>query len=79
MLMTIETLLQSDLRREFEKVARAAKKNPAHELAELMAEYVERKTDITLYNAISAETQLSDYDEDESVELVRAYRNSLQK
>lgn len=77
--MTIETLLQSDLRREFEKAARAAQKNPADELAELMAEYVERETDITLYNAISAETRLSDYDEDDSVELVRTYRNSLQK
>ncbi len=79
MFMTIETLLQSDLRREFEKAARAAQKNPADELAELMAEYVERETDITLYNAISAETRLSDYDEDDSVELVRTYRNSLQK
>ena len=79
MFMTIETLLQSNLRREFEKAARTAKKNPADELAELMAEYIERETDIALYKAISAETQLSNYDEDDSVELVRTYRNSLQK
>ena len=50
--MTIEVLLQSNLRREFEKAARAARKNPADELAEFMAEYIESQMDGELFDAI---------------------------
>lgn len=77
--MTIEALLQSDLRREFEKAARAAKKDPADELAELMAEYIESQADGELFDAIQRESNPHGYTEDDAVEIVRKARREMQK
>lgn len=57
--MTLEVLLQSNLRREFEAVARSSKQKPAEVLAELMAEYIESQSDTKLFDAIEREGRKS--------------------
>ena len=77
--MTIEALLQSDLRREFEKAVRAVKKNPADELAVFMSEYIESQFDGELFDAVQRESNPHGYTEDDAVELVRKARREMQK
>ena len=77
--MTIEALLQSNLLREFEKAARAARKEPADELAELMAEYIESETDGELFDSIQRESNPHGYTEDDAVGIVREARRKMQK
>jgi hypothetical protein len=72
--MTIESLLQSNLRREFEAAARSSKQKPAEVLAQLMAEFIESQNDTQLFDAIEREGRKSGYTEDDAVELIRAYR-----
>jgi hypothetical protein len=77
--MTIEALLKTDLCREFEKTARAAKDDPAKELAEFMAEYIESKIDGLLFDEMQREGEKSGYTEDDAVELVRRMRREMQQ
>jgi hypothetical protein len=72
--MTLESLLQSHLRQEFEAAARSARQQPADVLAELMAGYIESQTDTKLFDAIEREGRKSGYSEDDAVELVQEYR-----
>ena len=76
--MTLETVIKSELGREFEKAAHSLKRQPADVLTELMAEYIETEADVTLDTAI-ADSITQDYAEDNAVEIVRAYRRLQQK
>jgi hypothetical protein len=75
--MTIEALLQSKLRREFEAAARSSKQQPAEVLAQLMAEFIESQSDTKLFDAIEREGRKSGYTEEDAVDLVRAYRKQV--
>jgi hypothetical protein len=75
--MTIESLLQSNLRREFEAAARSSKQKPAEVLAQLTAEFIESQKDAKLFDAIEREARKSGYSEDDAVDLVRAYRQQV--
>jgi len=76
--MTLETVIKSELGREFEKAARSLKRQPADVLTELMAEYIETEIDVSLDTAI-ADSIAQDYTEADAVEIVRAYRRLPQK
>lgn len=75
--MTIEALLQSSLRREFEAAARSSKQKPVDVLAKLMAEFIESQGDSKLFDAIEREGHKSGYTEDDAVDLVRTYRQQF--
>ena len=75
--MTIESLLQSNLRREFEAAARSSKQKPVDVLAQLMAEFIESQSDSKLFDAIEREGRKSGYTEDDAVDLVRSYRQQF--
>lgn len=77
--MTLESLLHSHLRHEFEAAARSAKQQPGDVLAELMAEYIESQSDTELFDAIEREGRRSGFSEDDAVELVRAYRQRFRE
>lgn len=72
--MTLETIVKSELGKEFESAARSLKKRPADWLAELMTEAIEIATDIQLDDEIELEGRKSGYAEDDAVELVRRAR-----
>lgn len=75
--MTIEALLESSLRREFEAAARSSKQKPVDVLAQLMAEFIESQRDSKLFDTIEREGRKSGYTEDDAVDLVRTYRQQF--
>ncbi len=72
--MTLESLIQSDLWREFERQVRAKHKRPAKVLAELLREYLEIQADIALTEEMRRDAQKSGYRGADAVKLVREYR-----
>lgn len=75
MTTTLESLLKTDLRRQFEDAARGSRRQPVEVLAELMAEYVESNSDTVLFDEIESEGRSrNEYTEDDAVELVRRAR-----
>ena len=77
--MTLESLIQSDLWREFEEYARSKRKRPAKLLAELISEYLEIAADVALNNEIRRDVQKSGYKEKDAVKIVCEYRAEKRK
>lgn len=76
--MTLETIIKSDLGRQFEKIVRSSRRKPAEVLAELMSEYIESEVDGKLFDSIQ-QADPTDYTEDDTVDIVRAARRARQK
>jgi type IV secretory pathway component VirB8 len=77
--MTLDTLLQTDLWREFQKQARTEKRSPVDLLGELIKEYLEIKEDATMHEAMSREARKSGYTEADAVDVVRQVRAMRKK
>jgi hypothetical protein len=77
--LTLDTLMESDLWREFEKAATAKRRRPIDLLAEVIAEFLETQADIALFDDIERDIRATGYTEDDAVELVKAYRASRRK
>lgn len=77
--MTLESLIQSDLWREFEQQVRSKRKRPAKVLEELLREYLEIQEDIALTEAMRRDARKSGYKEADAVKIVREYRNEKRR
>jgi hypothetical protein len=77
--MTVETLLRTDLWRNFEQRARAARKQPAAVLANLLREYLEVAEDVELNDAMRRDARKTGYTEAEAVKLVSEHRTTKRK
>ena len=77
--MTLESLIQSDLWREFEEYARSKRKQPATLLAEMMRERLEIQKDLELDEEMRRAALKSGYKPSDAVRLVREYRAEKRK
>ena len=77
--VTLDRLLESDLWREFEASAQKRRRRPVDVLAELMAEFVEAQNDVALFDSIGRDLRRASRTEDDSVEIVKAYRASRKR
>jgi hypothetical protein len=77
--MTLDTLIQSKLWREFEHYARSKRKQPAKLLAEIIRERLEIAEDVALNEAIRRDVQKSGYRESDAVKIVREHRAEKRK
>jgi hypothetical protein len=77
--LTIDTLIQSNLWREFEKTARDKRRRPVELLADVIADFLETQEGTAIFDDIKGDLTNTDYTEDDAVELVRAYRTSRRK
>ena len=78
-IVTFDNLLQSDLWREFEASAQKKRRRPVDLLAEMISDFLETQDDIALFNSIESDLRHTGYAEDNSVEMVKAYRASRRK
>ncbi|MEK6285263.1 MAG: hypothetical protein AABO57_05940 [Acidobacteriota bacterium] len=74
--LTIDTLIQSDLWREFEKTARDKRRRPVELLADVIADFLETQEGVTIFDDIERDIRHTNYTEDDAVELVKTYRAS---
>jgi hypothetical protein len=72
--LTIDTLVQSDLWRAFEKTARDQRRRPVELLADVIAEFLEAQEGTTLFDDIEHDLRHTGYSEDDAVAVVKAYR-----
>lgn len=77
--VTFDNLLQSDLWREFEASASKKRRRPIDLLTEVIADFLETQDDIALFDSVEGDLRHTGYTEDDSVELVRAYRAARRK
>ncbi|MGE3434395.1 MAG: hypothetical protein AB7O81_01930 [Blastocatellales bacterium] len=77
--LTLDTLLQSDLWREFEQEARVKRRRPVELLADVIADFLEAQQGAALFEDIERDLQHTGCTEDNAVELVKAYRASRRK
>lgn len=72
--MTIKSLSESEVWREFETEAKKHRRNPVRLLSDYMKECLEIWEHENLDEEISRDAQKSGYTEDDAVELVRRHR-----
>jgi hypothetical protein len=72
----IDTLVRSDLWREFEKTARSKHRRPVELLADVIADFLETQEGIAILDDVERNIRRKGYTEDDAVEIVRAYRSS---
>ena len=72
----IDTLIQSDLWREFEKTARSKRRRPVELLADVIADFLETQEGIAVFGDIERDIRHTGYTEDDAVEIVKTYRSS---
>ena len=77
--LTIDTLIQSDLWREFEKTARDKRRRPVELLAEVIGDFLETQEGITIFDDLERDIRHAGYTEGDAVELVKTYRASREK
>ncbi len=77
--LTLDTLLLSDLWREFEQAARVKRRRPVELLADVIADFLEAQQGVALFDDIERDLQHTGYTEDDTIELVKAYRASRRK
>ena len=77
--LTIDTLIQSDLWREFEKTARDKRRRPVELLADVIADFLATQEGTALFDDIEHDLRHTGYTEDDAVALVKAYRASRRK
>lgn len=77
--MTLETLLKTELWRDFEQQTRARHQQPADVLADLLRDYLETAEDVELNEAMRRDARQSGYTEADAVRLVREHRVEKQK
>jgi hypothetical protein len=77
--LTIDTLIQSKLWREFEKRARDKRRRPVELLADVIADFLESQEGITIFADLERDLRPTGYTEDNAVELVKTYRASRRK
>ncbi|MBX7224327.1 MAG: hypothetical protein K1Y36_30710 [Blastocatellia bacterium] len=73
------TVLDSPVWEQFQKAARARRRNPVQLLTEYMNECLEIWEDQQMDQDMQKEARSSAYHEDEAVNLVRQYRQEKQK
>lgn len=78
-IVTFDTLTQSDLWQKFEASAQKKRRRPIDLLAEVIADFLETQDDIALFDSIERDLRQTGYTEDDSVEMVKAYRASRRK
>lgn len=76
---TLDTLMQSNLWREFEKTARNQRRRPIELLAEVIVDFLETQEGLAIFDDLARDIQHTGYTEDDAVELVKAYRASRRK
>lgn len=72
----IDTLIESDLWREFEKAARSKRRRPVELLADVIADFLETQEGIAIFDDIERDIRHTGYTEDDAVEVVKIYRSS---
>ena len=72
----IDTLIESDLWREFEKTARSKRRRPVELLADVIADFLEAQEGIGILEDIQKDIRATGYTEDDAVEIVKSYRSS---
>lgn len=77
--LTMDTLIQSDLWREFEKTAHDKRRRPVALLADVIADFLETQEGTAVFDAIERDLRHTEYTEDDAVALVKAYRDSRRK
>lgn len=77
--LTLDTLIQSDLWREFEKTAHDKRRRPVELLADVIADFLETQEGMALFDDIARDLHHTGYTEDNAVELVKSYRASRRK
>lgn len=77
--LTIDTLMQSDLWQEFEKTARDKRRRPVELLAEVIADFLETREGVALFDDLERDIRYTGYAEDDAVEIVKSYRASRRK
>lgn len=77
--LTIDTLIQSDLWREFEKTARDKRRRPVELLADVIADFLATQAGTALFDDIEHDLRSTGYTEDDAMALVKAYRASRRK
>jgi hypothetical protein len=77
--LTIDTLIQSNLWREFEKTAREKRRRPAELLADVIADFLDTQAGVAIFDDLERDLGHTGYTEDDAVELVKAYRASRRK
>jgi hypothetical protein len=77
--LTLDTLIQSNLWREFEETARQKRRRPVELLADVIADFLETQEGVAIFDDLARDLQHTSYTEDDAVELVKAYRASRRK
>lgn len=77
--VTIDTLIQSDLWREFEKTARDRHRRPVDLLADVIADFLATQEGTAVFDDLERDVRHTGYTEDDAVALVKAYRASRSK
>lgn len=72
----IDTLIQSELWREFEKTARSKRRRSIELLADVIADFLETQEGIGILEEMKRDIRATGYSEDDAVEIVKRYRSS---
>jgi len=75
----IDTLIQSNLWREFEKTARGKRRRPVELLADVIADFLETQEGDEIFSDVARDIGHTGYKESDAVEIVKNYRSSRRK
>jgi len=75
----IDTLIQSNLWREFEKTARGKRRRPVELLADVIADFLETQEGDEIFSDVARDIRHTGYKESDAVEIVKNYRSSRRR